>query len=342
VQYSEEFDNAWWQLKTDVTISANTTDTLDPSGYYNADKITETATTARHRIATNTLTTSATAYAGSVFAKAGTARYMFISLSGSQSSTIVVDLQTGTVTDTVSSGSINSYNVETFANGWYRISIVEDLSAVTTAYQLQFGIAGSAQPSTYNNYIPQYTGSTSNYLYFWGAQLEQGSYSTSYIPTTSAAVTRVADAAYKTGISSLIGQSEGVIFADITTTEDITTIVPFGISDGTGSNRVLLYVGNGVLNALVTTSGVAQAAITTSSIAANTRYKMAIAYKANDFAFCVNGSLVGTDTSGTVPACSRFNYDNGSGTTPFYGISNQVLLFKTRLTNAELAALTTL
>ena len=69
---------------------------------------------------------------------------------------------------------------------------------------------------------------------------------------------------------------------------------------------------------------------------------MAIAYKTNDFAFYVNGVQIGIDTNGGVPALSVFSYDNGSGSAPFYGISNQVALFKTRLSNSELASLTTL
>jgi hypothetical protein len=57
-------------------------------------------------------------------------------------------------------------------------------------------------------------GLTTN-LYVYGAQLEAGSYATSYCPTLAAAVTRGADAASKTGISSLIGQTEGTLFAEI-------------------------------------------------------------------------------------------------------------------------------
>jgi hypothetical protein len=173
-------------------------------------------------------------------------------------------------------------------------------------------------------------------------QMELGAYASSPIFTTSASATRVADACSKTGISSLIGQSEGVLFADIITTEDITSVLPIGISDGTGSNRVLLYTASSTAVALVTVGGIAQATITSGTILPNTRYKMAIAYKANDFAFYLNGSLVGTDTSGTVPACSKFAFDNGSGSAVYYGKTNEALLFKTRLTNDELISLTTL
>jgi hypothetical protein len=86
-------------------------------------------------------------------------------------------------------------------------------------------------------------------------------------------------------------------------------------------------------------SSVLQAGITLSNSATG-RFKIAVAYKANDFVMYVNGTQVGTDTSGTVPACSQlglYNYD----TKPSLKY-NQALLFKTRLTNSQLAELTTL
>lgn len=177
---------------------------------------------------------------------------------------------------------------------------------------------------------------------FWGAQVEAGAYATSYIPTLAASVTRGADACSKTGISSLIGQTEGTLFVDIITSNDITTVSPIGVSDGSAANRVIVFVGSGVLTARVNVGAVTLADIVSSSISANTRYKMAIAYKANDFAFYVNGVQIGTDTNGTVPACSKFGYDNGSGTAIFNGLNSQALLFKTRLPNSELASMTTL
>ena len=71
-------------------------------------------------------------------------------------------------------------------------------------------------------------------------------------------------------------------------------------------------------------------------------YKVAAAYKANDFVFYVNGVQVGTDTAGTIPSCSRLDIGNQLGVGQLGGGVNQALLFPTRLTNAELAELTTL
>ena len=70
---------------------------------------------------------------------------------------------------------------------------------------------------------------------------------------------------------------------------------------------------------------------------------MAIAYKLNDFAFYVNGLQAAVDTSGAVPSSmSVFKFEDGAGGNVFFGKVNQALLFKTRLSDEELASLTTL
>jgi hypothetical protein len=204
-QFSESFDNAYWQLKTDVTIEANTTDTLDPAGYYGAEKITETATTARHRLASNGTTSSTVNHTASVFMKKGTARYGFVTYAAGTIYTIIVDLEDGTITQTSTSGTIVAQKVEDYGNGWYRISVT-GLSGISgsTQYALQFGSAGSAVPSSYVSNIPSFTGSTSNYLYAWGANLTATSYLQSYVPTLGASVTRGADSCSKQNIAGTL------------------------------------------------------------------------------------------------------------------------------------------
>ena len=170
-----------------------------------------------------------------------------------------------------------------------------------------------------------------------------GSYATSYIgPTTSASATRVADACYKTGISSLIGQTSGVIFFDINRTQKSENYqVPVFI--GSNPNIVQLYFTstNSCVGQVYTSAG-QQVAIISSALA-NGRYKIALAYASNDFAMYINGTQIGTDSSGTVPTCSQVIIGNDdSGASNFNDSINQAILFPTRLTNAELASLTTI
>ena len=70
--------------------------------------------------------------------------------------------------------------------------------------------------------------------------------------------------------------------------------------------------------------------------------KIAIAYKANDFAFYVNGTQIATASSGAVPALSAVNFGQFAGPLDTIVNQKQALLFKTRLTNQELQDLTTL
>ena len=97
----------------------------------------------------------------------------------------------------------------------------------------------------------------------------------------------------------------------------------------------------GVIQLSVVIGGVTQASVLGSGSVGNT-YKIAGAYKENDFVLYINGSFINTDTSGSVSGTfSRLATDRGDSGNDFYNPIKQALLFKTRLTNAQLAALTT-
>jgi hypothetical protein len=143
----------------------------------------------------------------------------------------------------------------------------------------------------------------------------------------------------------LIGQTEGTFFLDFVFQDNDTSVAGiFSLSDGTTSNRI--YIGrltNRLLRSVVSNSGVTVAEIATATdMVVGQRYKAAIAYKSNDFAFYVNGTLIGTDTSGAVPATSQIQNNSGGGASPMFNPINQTLLFKTRLTNSQLQELTSL
>ena len=168
--------------------------------------------------------------------------------------------------------------------------------------------------------------------------MELGAYATSYIPTLGSAVTRLADAASKTGISSLIGQTEGTIFFEWS-----KDVLNFGgdfsyFQVGDYPNYIGIYIQASYCVCEVVNSGVVQATITKSSVSIGT-HKAAVAYANNDIAFYFDGVQVGVDSLATIPSTSviRLNSNNGIAEK-----ISQALLFKTRLTNAQLAELTTL
>lgn len=225
----------------------------------------------------------------------------------------------------------NNLKVESYGNNVYRLS-----ATATSA-----GING-------NNGVLRYDTQVLKSFKITGIQLEAASYPTSYIPTVASIQSRNADVISKTGISSLIGQTEGTIYAEIKVNKliGIASRYIFHISDGTINNRIYMAfsgASSNVLRGRIFNGGTLQCSIDTSTITTTGTYKLALAYKNNDIVFYVNGVQIGVDTSATIPTCSRV--DVGQNYAGVSQLSDNVLLstlFKTRLTNGELVTLTTL
>jgi hypothetical protein len=183
-------------------------------------------------------------------------------------------------------------------------------------------------------------------IQLWGVQVELGAYATSYIPTLGTSVTRVADAASKTGISSLIGQTEGTLFLEFKFDySDSTTQVLFKANQSTDANSVGIEVQGTTIKGLVNSGG-SNIATLTGTISTGT-IKAALAYKTNDMVFYVNGTQVGVDTSGSIAFAGVVDILtigqfllSGSSFFPASRPFNQALVFPTRLSNSDLAALT--
>ena len=190
------------------------------------------------------------------------------------------------------------------------------------------------------------TGDANCQIFIWGAQLEQQSYATSYIPTVGSTVTRSAESANSSGNSDLFNSTEGVLYTEISALSDDGTFRMLSISDGTNDNRVRINYTSSTeqLQGRLVTGGVTQADIIKSSAGVTTFHKAALQYKANEVKFFVDGTQVGsTDTSASVPSANTFdtlNFNGGSGTNIFYGKAKGVAVFKEALTDIELEKLT--
>lgn len=236
--YSEQFDTAAW-TSTGGSITPNTV--VAPDGTLTADTFTETsAVTAQ--INNNPVSTAASqVFTISVFIKYGTRQYLQI-CGGLYSNGYgaVVDLIAGTITATgaVGTGVYISSSI-TAVNGYYRITITGHCGGTVNAGYLQ---PMCTDVSTYTAGLPTITPSTKTY-HIWGAQLELSSFATSYIPTTTVAVTRYADVlTYQT--ASNFSDAAGAMYAEATQTS---------WADATGS-----IIGNATqgLMPLATNSGV--------------------------------------------------------------------------------------
>lgn len=213
------------------------------------------------------------------------------------------------------------YTIQDYGNGWYRH--IRTRTFTTTA-------------TTTLQYIITQVGTN----IIWGAQLEAGSYATSYIPTIASSVTRNADVISKTGISSLIGQTEGTIFLDVNLNSRAQfTYFALAGSLASSQNYLGIFFGSSAIGFESVVSASLQAGINFSNSSTG-RFKIGIGYKANDFVLYINGNLIGTDTSGTVPACNDLSLTAyGTAATINY---NTATLWKERLSNETLATLTTI
>jgi hypothetical protein len=178
-------------------------------------------------------------------------------------------------------------------------------------------------------------------------QLEAGSYPTSYIPTYGASVTFASDACSKTGISDLIGQTEGTLFLEINISHLDGTAARdfFFLSNANDLSNDWVGigfsgVGSNALRARVSDGGVRKFD-QYGTISSTATYKMALAYKSGDSEFYVNGVSFGTNYANTSFSLTLDRIFDAPNFT-FGDSIKQILLFKTRLSNEELADLTTI
>ena len=182
----------------------------------------------------------------------------------------------------------------------------------------------------------------------WGAQLEEGSYATSYIPTDGSTVTRVQDTFSRDGIASLINSEEGCIFGEGSFLESTAVGYDYfiSISDGSLANRLEIRRQDSELRFLWRVGGSYVGNIITSGLDVGSNFKFAVNYSSTNIKFYVNGNLIATISSPTLYSSgtlNRLGLDEGDGSVGhnFFGKVKQLQVFKKALTDSELIALTT-
>jgi hypothetical protein len=308
---------------------------VSPDGTQNAMRFTETTNNNRHGFYQYTTVTAQT-YTASIFTKQTGRRYIsFDSDITGTSATSFFDLQTISV---VSSGSGHTCSIQDFGNGWLRLIVTFTASAGA-----RYVIWGGSPNGTTNSYA----GSTSISQTFYGYQLEASSYPTSYIPTTSASATRVADACYKTGISSLIGQSAGTLFlyADIQKHNEVDFYISISDASNLGEAVYMYQPSSGTLDFLVRNAGNTVALSVLNANWTAGLNKVAIAYTATTIEVFINGVSKGSTTFTALPTLSQLTIGSrpdSVGSLVGTGIYSEVVVFPTRLSNSECISLTTI
>ena len=239
----------------------------------------------------------------------------------------------GTPTVYAEGTNIGDPFIEDYGSGWYRV-----------------GFSFTPTGGGVNNYFQIYPDSSGNIssIYVYGAQCEAGSYPTSYIPTYGSSVTRSKDSCTDAGNASTFNDSEGVLYAEISSLiDDNDGSKSISISSGAYSNNIILQYTTNTNQIVFKTSPSYTTPIFESFIVSDITQnsKIAFKYKLNDCSFWHNGVKLGSITSFTPfssGTLTELNFNRGDGNEGFEGKVKMVATFTEALTDDELAALTTI
>ena len=328
INYSEDFSG--WSLD-DATVESDSS--TSPDGNTKATLLKGNTNSSKHHIRKTLSGTVDGSY--SIFAKAKELRYLQIASVNTTNQYVNFDLQDGLV-GTVGSDFSNA-KIEEFSSGWYRLSVTSD-NRYNSFY---LSLVSGTNSAWLESWVMS---NNTDGLYIWGAQLEQGSYATSYIVSNSgSATTRSADVANNSGNADLFNDSEGVLYAEIkkdsNALDNLFSMITIGDAH---NNRLQIYLidNSNDFGVLVgSSSGTTQISSTFNYGSYN---KIALSYNSNGFKVFHDGTLVGSN-SNTISGLNlqelkfRFAFNTMYD---FYGDVKCVAVFKEALTDSELACLT--
>lgn len=324
--YSSDYSNAAWNKSSaSITTAAN----VAPDGTVTAQKIISSAAFGQaYQLVSKA--TSAVTYAYSVYAKAGELSNFQLYVDSTPSGAgqyLRVNLATGSLISQGSTGTGSafvSYSITSVGNGWYRLVLVMTSDASNNV-QAHLSCIDS--------------GSGFGGIYIWGAQLEAGAFATSYIATTSAQVTRAADAAGMTGtnFSSWFKADEGTVYAE-STFPQVTSSRVVDLWANSTNYIAVFRSGSNLVGEVY--NGSSQAFL---SIASSNNNKFTLSYKVNDVAASLNASAVSTDTVATMPSTTPSTLyigAYGGGGNIINGTIKKIAYYPARIPNNQLQALT--
>jgi hypothetical protein len=272
----------------------------------------------------------------SIFAKAGTLPYLYFLNTAGNTAVAWYDLRNGTVSNV--NGSYSAY-MEPYKDGWYRCVLI---GPTQNNIYIQIGATDIS-----GNFAASYAGN----IQIWGGQNESGTfditYATSYIPTTTATVTRPSDIPDVSGVSSLVGQSSGgtlyVSGVPRASEQEFAAITPGGYS--TVDGVYIYFAGGNNLRLYVVGGNTVQIGGNAATINVGQYFKAAVRYGNGSTAYYVNGQQIVT-TSAALAFSNTLNRIDLRGNAYYYSNPgaqeiSTVATYTSGLTNTQLAELTT-
>lgn len=324
--YSNDFSNAAWTA-TGATVSSESV--TAPDGASTSWKVKEDSSTGVHRIEQQRTFATGT-YTASVYAKAGERNWLQIR-DGALGQGIWFNLSTGTV------GTANNWtgSMQALGNGWYRCIGVRNFTVANAPVTVSIATADNTNT---------YAGVTDNGIYAFGYQLELGAFATSYIPTTTAALTRNADVATMTGtnFSDWYNATEGAFVAQTAFVGTAASRSVFYADDNTTNNYIgINTTSSSVGRGSIVQSGSPQASVSNgSAITAGATAKIGISYKTDNIYVSSNGAAASQDTSATIPTITQLQFSTFTGGSVTSQWLAKLNYYPQWLTSAEIRAFT--
>ena len=316
---NSEYTGAY--LKSNITATSN--QVVSPEGVENATEVETTSTGQCHM---RTAFTAATGnYVGSVFIKKQDFSYIYMELGGAYAWFNINDGTKGNSGFYGSDWTYINHSIEDYGNGWYRCVLVGNcLTAGVYNFRSIQPVSGNG---SYNSNL------SGGLTYFYGAQVEAGSYPTSYIPTYGSSVTRSGES----GVSDV----NSLLTSNATYTWMVEFIVP-EVGNGGGEITFKNTSGSSQLRIYCNQNNMVGLRVDDNS------QNYYIPVSVGDTAKCLfqctdglvkgfyNGSLVKTFTIDTGMDAQKIHL----GPPVSAPEVKQVLLFNTALTDEECSALT--
>jgi hypothetical protein len=349
---SEDFSTTWATSAASASnigsVATNQIQWMSPDGGFTSDTL-SAGSTATGIVAVRQqgfTFTNTEMYTVSVWAKKpASVGYSFLEMSNSDVESgndtgntfnTIFNLATGAVT----SNTGTSASIEAYSGGWYRCSATFTADGNSNG-EMYFKGSNAAEAGQEGSHT------SGDQMYLWGAQIENAELSTSYIPTTTAAITRAADVASVSDTDNMWNWNAGLsLYVDyIVKKADGTETPVVHYADATNANYVS-FMNSGKLR--VTTDGSTQLGSdpfdTGFTNVAGTQYRNIMTMKTNDLHFASNGILSANlpDTSADVPlksAASDYSikFFHGSG----YAVSGSgwikgFRIYSSRMSNNDL------